>query len=331
MSKRIIAMIIAAVLFIFAIASSLFTSSFQESFSKDLSQLENANDLNESTISGSDSSNKIARINVEGVIQDGGGSLFDEGYNHQMTLEALDKVIKSDNIKGVLLVVNSPGGGVYESREIYEKLLKVKEKKKKVYVSMKNMAASGGYYISAPADKIFASNETITGSLGVIMQSMNYKELAEKYGVKYNTIKSGAHKDIMSPTKEMDKEERDILQSLVNESYDGFVQVISDGRHMDKATVKKIADGRIYSGMQAKKLKLIDEIGLEQDALKALKKEIKSDKAEVIEFNQEGDYFKDLLKKSSITSSLFGKSDLEIIKSLVTKRQGLQPMYLYGE
>ncbi|WP_414042714.1 signal peptide peptidase SppA [Macrococcus sp. EM39E] len=336
MSKRVIAIIIAAVLFILGTSVSMVTSTFTSDFSKTFEEAAGSSkeELNTKVIEGTDSSNQIARIEVDGVIQDTGApSIFNEGgYNHTQIIKELEKIKEDDSIKGLMLVVNSPGGGVYESAEIHDAIKAIKQSGKKVYVTMKNMAASGGYYISAPADKIYASSETITGSLGVIMQSMNYKELADKYGVKFNTIKSGPHKDIMSPTKEMDDEERKILQDFVDESYDAFVKVISEGRKMDTAQVKKIADGRIYSGLQAKKLKLIDEIGLEKDALKAMKEELKAKNAKVIEFNTEDNFFgKDLFAANSYVKQLMGQSDVDRVQQILSKRQGLEPMYLYGE
>lgn len=336
MSKRVIAMIIAAVLFILGTSVSFFTSAVTTNFSKSFEEATNMKDdeLSTTVLEGTDGSNQIARVEVDGVIQDTGTpGLFDEAaYNHTKTLQTLEQIKEDDNIKGLMLVVNSPGGGVYESAEIHDAIKAVQKSGKKVYVTMKNMAASGGYYISAPADKIYASSETITGSLGVIMQSMNYKELADKYGVKFNTIKSGPHKDIMSPTKEMDEEERKILQSFVDESYNAFVKVISEGRHIDTAQVKKIADGRIYSGLQAKKLNLIDEIGMEKDALKAMKEDLKAKNAEVIEFNAEDSFFgKDFFAANSFVKQLMGQSDVDRIQQILSKRQGLEPMYLYGE
>lgn len=336
MSKRVIAMIIAAVLFILGTSVSMVTSTFTSDFSKTIEEAAGSTEgeLNTKVLEGTDASNKIARIEVDGVIQDTGvPGIFDEGgYNHSQILKELEKIKEDKSIKGLMLVVNSPGGGVYESAEIHDAIKSIKQSGKKVYVTMKNMAASGGYYISAPADKIYASSETITGSLGVIMQSMNYKELADKYGVKFNTIKSGPHKDIMSPTKEMDEEERKILQDFVDESYDAFVKVISEGRKIDTAQVKKIADGRIYSGLQAKKLNLIDEIGMEKDALKAMKADLKSNNAEVIEFNTEDTFFgKDWFAANSFVKQMMGQSDVERVQQILSKRQGLEPMYLYGE
>nr|WP_205757132.1 signal peptide peptidase SppA [Macrococcus goetzii] len=336
MSKRVIAMIIAAVLFILGTSVSFFTSAVTTNFSKSFEEATSikSDELSTTVLEGTDGSNQIARVEVDGVIQDTGvPGLFDEaGYNHTKTLQTLEQIKDDDNIKGLMLVVNSPGGGVYESAEIHDAVEAIKKSGKKVYVTMKNMAASGGYYISAPADKIYASSETITGSLGVIMQSMNYKELADKYGVKFNTIKSGPHKDIMSPTKEMDEEERKILQSFVDESYNAFVKVISDGRNIDTAQVKKIADGRIYSGLQAKKLNLIDEIGMEKDALKAMKADLKAKHAEVIEFNADDSFFgKDFFAANTFVKQLMGQSDVDRVQQILSKRQGLEPMYLYGE
>ncbi|TDL98586.1 signal peptide peptidase SppA [Macrococcus brunensis] len=334
MSKRIIALLIAAALLILATASSLFTTNFMDSFTQEFEGQLDTGELAESSLEGDDLGHRIARIEVDGVIQDTGSpSLFaEEGYNHETMMKELEQIKEDESIKGVLMVVNSPGGGVYESAEIHNKIEELKKSGKKIYVTMKNIAASGGYYISAPADKIFASRETLTGSLGVIMQSMNYKELADKYGVKFNTIKSGAHKDIMSPTKEMDAEERKILQSLVDESYGEFVRVISDGRGMSQAEVRKLADGRVYSGLQAQKNGLVDELGLEEDALSALKKEIKANDAEVIEFAPADSFWgSNPFAANSFVQKMMGNDDLSAIKELMSKRQGTTPMYLYGE
>ena len=159
---------------------------------------------------------------------------------------------EDDTIKAVVLQVNSPGGGVVESAQIYDKIKEVQEEIGiPFYVSMGSMAASGGYYISAPADKIFVNKETMTGSIGVIMESVNYGKLAEKYGVDFVTIKTGPYKDIMSPTRDMTEDERAMLQDMINESYESFVDIIEEGRGMTEAEVKKVADGRIMNGRQA--------------------------------------------------------------------------------
>ncbi len=138
-------------------------------------------------------------------------------------MKQLNEAKDNAEVKALILRVNTPGGGVVESAEIHDKIVQIQEEAKKpVYVSMAGMAASGGYYISAPADKIFAHPDTMTGSLGVIMQGLNYSELAEKLGIDFMTIKSGKHKDIMSPTREMTKEEKEIMHSMLNNAYNGF-------------------------------------------------------------------------------------------------------------
>ncbi len=189
------------------------------------------------------------------------------------------------------------------------KFYEVKAAGKPVYVSMGSMAASGGYYISAPADKIFASNETLTGSLGVIMQGYNYEKLAEKYGVQFETIKSGPYKDIMSPTREMTAEERKILQTMVNNMYNEFVRVIADGRGMSEKEVRKLADGRVYDGRQAKQLKLVDEIGRLDDVVASMKKDLNVKDAQVIRYKDETKFectFKHECSKSD--GGRYGKS-----------------------
>ena len=175
-------------------------------------------------------------------------------------------------MKGVVLEVNSPGGVVIESAEIHEKLVQIKEQREiPIYVSMGTYAASGGYYIAAPADKIFAQKETITGSIGVIMQAINYEELAEKVGIKFETIKSGQHKDMLGGSRASTEEEKAMLQEIINESYEDFVDVIEQGRGMTEAQVKTVADGRILGGTQAVRAGLVDDIGKLEDAIAALR------------------------------------------------------------
>ncbi|MGJ7920418.1 signal peptide peptidase SppA [Neobacillus sp. LXY-4] len=280
-----------------------------------------------------DEFNKIAVLDVDGVIQDTGdvGSFFESPtYNHRSFMEKLDYVKDDDTIKGIILKINSPGGGVMESAEIHDKLLEIKkETKKKIYVSMGAVAASGGYYIATPADKIFASKETMTGSLGVIMQGINYSGLAEKYGVDFVTIKSGPYKDIMSPTREMTEEERNILQNMINNSYEGFVKVISDGRGIPSDEVKKIADGRIYDGRQAKELNLIDQYGYLDDVIANMRKDLHIRDAQVIRYT-ESFGFESLFSMGA--SKLAGK-DLEIAGLMKVLAQPNSPrlMYLYAE
>ena len=173
---------------------------------------------------------------------------------------------KDDSIDAVVLRVDSPGGGVGPSQEIYVEIERLTEKKP-VVVSMGSVAASGGYYVAAPADRIVANPGTITGSIGVIMGFTNYQELLNKIGLQSSVVKSGKHKDIGSPVRPMTEEDRAILQAIIDDVHRQFVEAIAKGREMDFDTVFSLADGRIFSGAQAKELGLVDELGNFQDAI----------------------------------------------------------------
>jgi protease IV len=333
--KRWTALAIAAGLFIFSVvanfASSALTGDFNQAFEDMFAATENP--FTEEVIEDGSAAKRIAVLEVDGVIQDvnTATSIFESaGYNHEVFMEQLKTVQEDDSVKAVILKVNSPGGGVVESAQIHEKLVEIQEESKKpVYVSMGSMAASGGYYIAAPAEKIFASKETLTGSLGVIMQSINYSELAEKYGVDFVTIKSGPHKDIMSPTREMTEEEREILQSMVNNSYEGFVDVIAQGRGMSEEEVKNIADGRVYDGIQAKENNLIDDFGYIEDVIAQMKKDLKLEDAQVIEYTSDGG-FASLL---NMGAKRLAGGDIEAAALMKILSQPNSPrlMYLYAE
>lgn len=276
---------------------------------------------------------KIVILDVDGVIQDTGDSgsfLQSAGYNHQEFLKKLNYIKEDDTVKGIIIKVNSPGGGVVESAEIHDKLAEIQKKSKKpVYISMGSMAASGGYYISTAAKKIYASPETLTGSLGVIMEGINYEGLADKYGVDFVTIKSGKYKDIMSPTRKLTEEERQILQTMINNSYEGFVKVISEGRGMTVEQVKKIADGRIYDGRQAKDLHLIDGFGYLDDIIDQMKKQEKLKGAKVVRYSDSfgfGSLFTMQAKK------LMGDNvDMAGLMKVLSKPNSPRPMYLYAQ
>ncbi|WP_017726571.1 signal peptide peptidase SppA [Halalkalibacterium ligniniphilum] len=281
---------------------------------------------------GSDISGTIVVLDVNGVIQDTGGAtgFFDAGgYNHRAFLEQLDQAANDASVQGIILNVNTPGGGVVESAEIHQKILAIQEANHKpIYVSMGNMAASGGYYIAAPADKIIANPQTITGSIGVIMESINVAELAENYGVQVNTIKSGPYKDIMSPTREMTEEERDILQSIIDESYDEFVRVIEEGRGLSEERVRQLADGRIYTGSQAQEVGLVDELGSLENAIQLMKEELGADYSVIQLESQTGFY--DIF--SMTVQRLLGPShELLGIEQLLTHRNSPTLKYLYTE
>ncbi|MSP38357.1 MAG: signal peptide peptidase SppA [Deltaproteobacteria bacterium] len=169
-------------------------------------------------------------------------------------------------IKAIVVRVDSPGGAVAPTQEIFAEIQRSK-KKKPFIASMGSIAASGGYYIAAACDKIVANPGTLTGSIGVIMQLNNVEELMKKIGVKGYNVKSGANKDIGSPFQPLSVEGREILQSLVDNVHGQFVAAVAAGRGLDEAVVRKLADGRIYSGAQAKDLGLVDELGTLEDAI----------------------------------------------------------------
>jgi protease IV len=211
-----------------------------------------------------DGSYKIAVVPVEGEITSADDSLG--GTQPTVTPEGLADALRQaeedTSVAAVVLEVNSPGGGVTASDEMHQSILDFKKNSgKPVVVSMGDTAASGGYYISTAADRIVANETTLTGSLGVIFQLNNFAEAADKYGIKQVVIKSGKYKDIGNAFREMKPEEREIIQSSVDDSYSEFVDVISEGRHIPKDRVREIADGRVYSGIQAKDLGLVDSFG----------------------------------------------------------------------
>ncbi len=203
---------------------------------------------------------KVAVVRIEGPIIEA-KSIIDE----------INGYAKDNSIKALVLRVNSPGGGVVPSQEIYDEVKRAVAQKK-VVVSMGSLAASGGYYISAPANKIIANPGTITGSIGVIMEVPNVKELMDKIGVKTEVIKSGKHKDIASPFRGIGQEERAILQGVMDDVHAQFITAVSEGRKMPVDRVREIADGRVFSGRQAIKAGLVDELGDLDYAIKAAAK-----------------------------------------------------------
>lgn len=334
--KRWAALAIAFGLFIFSVLINFLTTFAFTDVESSVSKLFEANDemFQEKVLKEGDEAKKIAVLDVNGTIQDTGEAqsiLSNGGYSHQEFMKELEHVKTDHTVKAIIIRVNSPGGGVVESAEIHDKIQEIqKDTKKSVYISMGSMAASGGYYISTAADKIFASPETLTGSLGVIMQGYNYAGLAEKYGVKFETIKSGPYKDIMSPTRDMTKEERKILQNMIDHSYEGFVNVISEGRGLSVKEVKKIADGRVYDGRQAKQLHLIDQFGYFDDCIKQMKEDHDLAGAQVVSYTENfgiGSLF------NMSASKIIGNKDAELTNLLKLMSQSNSPrlMYLYAE
>jgi len=198
---------------------------------------------------------KVGVVLIEGVIADS-----------REIIEQIDEVTDDDSVRAVVLRINSPGGGVAASQEIYRAVRKL-QTKKKVIVSMGSVAASGGYLIAAAADRIVANPGTVTGSISAVMHFADIQELMKKVGVRSSVIKSGKFKDIGSPVRDMTAEEKQLIQGIVDDIYDQFVRTIAEDRKIPLEQVQSLADGRIFSGRQALQLKLVDELGSLEDAV----------------------------------------------------------------
>jgi protease-4 len=198
---------------------------------------------------------KIAIVEIKGAITQSSG-----------IIEELQYYFEDDGVKAIILRIDSPGGGVGPSQEIHREIIKIKSKKK-VVTSMGSVAASGGYYIACASDLIVANPGTITGSIGVVMQFSNFEELLKKIGIKGVVLKSGEHKDVGSPFREMTPEEKRIMQEVLDNVHQQFIQAVAQGRKLDQSKVIQIADGRILTGEQAKNLGLVDQMGNLQDTI----------------------------------------------------------------
>ena len=203
------------------------------------------------------SQDRVALIRIEGVILDA-----------QATISELKQYSENPLVKAIVLRIDSPGGGVVPSQEIHDAVKRVKNKSNKaVIASMGTVAASGGYYIAAATDRIIANPGTLTGSIGVIMEMANFEGLMKKVGVEGVVIKSGRFKDVGSPLRKMSDEERKLLQSVMDDVHHQFIQAVADGRSLEVSDVEPLADGRIYTGRQAKEARLVDELGDLDDAI----------------------------------------------------------------
>lgn len=253
---------------------------------------------------------KIGVISVNGVIHDS-----------QEITEQIEEFSHNDSIVAVVLRIDSPGGGVAASQEIYESIVELK-KKKKVVASLGSIAASGGLLVACSADKIVANPGTITGSISAIMQFANVEELLKKIGIKSSVVKSGKYKDIGSPLREMTPEERSILQSLIDDIFNQFVDVIVKDRKLPREKVIQIADGRVFSGRQAMEYGLVDSLGDMASAAKlASKLAGKDGKYELVHPHK---------KRASIFDVMFESATNQISRSLKEKVESWDSVsYLY--
>lgn len=195
-------------------------------------------------------SDRVALVKIEGVL-----------ITSDHVVDELHDYAEDSSIKAIVIRIDSPGGGVVPSQEIYNAVKYVKREGKKVVVSMGSVAASGGYYVAAAADKIVANPGTLTGSIGVKMEFANLEKLLEKIGVQGMVVKSGEYKDIGSPFRTMTEQEKKLLQGVIDDVHSQFIKAVAEGRNLPEADVRAIADGRIFTGQQALSLKLVDKMG----------------------------------------------------------------------
>ena len=272
---------------------------------------------------------EIAIVNVEGVIVPGEapppnpffGNSTATAYS-QTVIDHLQSANENDNVKAIILHVDSPGGSVFASDEIYQQLKNID---KPIITAMGNVAASGGYFVAAPTDEIWASPLTITCSVGAVMRFINLEQFSEEYGVTAITIASGEFKDTGNPFREFTEGDRAILQSMVDEAYDAFVAVVADGRGMTDEQVREIADGRICTGKQAQEMGLVDNLGYLPEVIDRAAElgGIEGEEPRVVEYS-----FNSGLSRT-LAASLYRPSPVDELKQLLRFDAGSPLMYLY--
>lgn len=319
--KQIVGLVIAVVLFIITGAASVLTNAISRQM------LEGSVDdmLTESYEFDPPLSDYIAIVRVEGTIQeqeDTSALGESSGYAHTTTLEYIDNLIDDPDNVGILLYVDSPGGTVYESEELYLKLMEYKEETgRPIWDYMAHYAASGGYMVSMAADKIYANPNTTTGSIGVIMSGYDMSGLYEKLGIRYVSITSGANKD----SSQMTDEQIAIYQEQVDEYYNKFVDIVAQGRDMSAEDVKTLADGRTYTANQAMEYGLIDEIALYDDMVNEMCSELGTEDLYEMEVTESV-----LSSFFSKAEALIPKSEAQILKETAASMESGVPMY-YAE
>jgi len=278
-NKRVISLVIVMVLVVFSLINGTLTKSVIQKQSTEDSYVQmflRSQSVHKLTLVDGNSDETIQKIPIEGEI----GAEMTNTYSRASIINQIKEAKSNSNVKAILLSVNTPGGGVYETAELYNEL---KNSGKDVYVSMKKQATSGGYYVSMAAKKIFANTETTTGSLGVIMSYVSAQKFLNDHGIKQETIRSGEQKAVGGLTEDLPESTRKIYQEQNKEAYDRFVKAIAQGRSMSEDEVRKLADGRTYTGTQAVENKLIDKIGTEEDLINFIKEDKKLFNPKVIE------------------------------------------------
>ena len=278
-NKRVISLVIVMVLVVFSLINGTLTkSTIQKQNTEDsyVQMFLRSQSVHKLTLVDGNSDETIQKISIEGEI----GAEMTNTYSRASIINQIKEAKSNSSVKAILLSVNTPGGGVYETAELYNEL---KNSGQDVYVYMKKQATSGGYYVSMAAKKIFANTETTTGSLGVIMSYVSAQKFLNDHGIKQETIRSGEQKAIGGLLEDLPESTRKIYQEQNKEAYDRFVKAIAQGRNMSEDEVRKLADGRTYTGTQAVENKLIDKIGTEEDLINFIKEDKKLFNPKVIE------------------------------------------------
>jgi len=271
---------------------------------------------------------KVLLIEISGMIS----SQEKEGFRPTSSMianvkEQLTRAAKDESIKAVVLRINTPGGTVTASDIIYHELKTFKANRKiPIVASIMDLGTSGGYYIAAAADKVLAHPSSVTGSIGVIMLTVNAKGLLEKIGVDATAVTSGPRKDMGSPFRTMTVEERAIFQGLIDSFYQRFLTIVQEGRtNLQMEQIKRLADGRIYTGEQAKEAGLVDQIGYLDDAVEVAKKQAGLTEARVVTYQRPGEYSNNVYSKLAASSGLAGLADFD----LATLVRGGTPQFMY--
>ncbi len=269
----------------------------------------------------------VAIVRVEGVILSGEapapnpfGGDTGAAYSQQV-INHLEQANEDSDVKAVILYVDSPGGSVFASDEI---ALQVSEMEKPIIAGMGSLAASGGYYVSAPTDEIWAGPHSLTCSIGVISQFLNVEDFAEEYGVTAITVKSGKFKDLGNPFREFTEEDRTLWQTIIDEAYSSFVEVVADGRDMSESDVREIADGRICTGQQAQEMGLVDSLGYMPDIIERAA-ELGGIEGEprLIEYKGKSGFFE------ALGASAHRPSPVQELQEMLHFHTGSPLMYLY--
>ena len=283
--------------------------------------------LKETQVGGKGSA-KVLLIEISGVIS----SQDKEGFNPAPNLiasvkEQLTKASQDEQVRAVVLRINTPGGTVTASDIIHHELKTFKASKQvPIIASIMDVGASGGYYIAAAADTVFAHPSSVTGSIGVIMLTVNARGLLEKVGVEATAVTSGPRKDMGSPFRTMTSEERAIFQELIDSFYQRFLSVVQEGRpQLNMAQIKRLADGRIYAGDQAKALGLVDEVGYLEDAIDLAKKKAGVTEARIVAYKRPGAYSNNMYSKLMVPGPFAGLSDLDLMSFV----RGGTPQFMY--